>query len=155
MSRNPLFDVMLVMQNNESVDIALGGSEAEGANVESTIAKFDMTFNVIDNNGNYAIGFEYCTDLFKAETAKELLKHLEEVLRTVTKNADQKIGDIEMVTLQDERLWKEYNKTEEEHDEALDALIALGFPLKEASEALSKVDVELPVEERVRLALKK
>lgn len=48
-----------------------------------------------------------------------------------------------------------YNKTEEEHDEALDALIALGFPLKEASEALSKVDVELPVEERVRLALKK
>lgn len=47
-----------------------------------------------------------------------------------------------------------YNKAEEEHDEALDALIALGFPLKEASEALSKVDVKLPVEERVRLALK-
>lgn len=47
-----------------------------------------------------------------------------------------------------------YNKAEEEHDEALDALIALGFPLKEASEALSKVDLELPVEERVRLALK-
>ena len=42
----------------------------------------------------------------------------------------------------------------DEPDEALDALIALGFPLKEATAALEKVDVDLPVEERVRLALK-
>lgn len=42
----------------------------------------------------------------------------------------------------------------EEPDEALDALIALGFPLKEATTALEKVDKSLPVEERIRLALK-
>ncbi len=42
-----------------------------------------------------------------------------------------------------------------ESDEALDALIALGFPLKEATAALEKVDISLPVEERIRLALKK
>ena len=40
------------------------------------------------------------------------------------------------------------------NDEALDALIALGFSLKEAMSALEKVDASLPVEERVRLALK-
>ena len=40
-------------------------------------------------------------------------------------------------------------------DEALDALIALGFPLKEATAALEKVDKSLPVEERIKLALKK
>ena len=40
-------------------------------------------------------------------------------------------------------------------DEALDALIALGFPLKEATTALEKVDKTFPVEERIRLALKK
>lgn len=39
-------------------------------------------------------------------------------------------------------------------DEALDALIALGFPLKEASAALSGVDPALSTEERIRLALK-
>lgn len=43
----------------------------------------------------------------------------------------------------------------EEHDEALDALIALGFPLKEATAALDDVDPNLPVDERIRLALKK
>lgn len=39
-------------------------------------------------------------------------------------------------------------------DEALDALIALGFPLKEATAALSAVDPSLSVEERIKLALK-
>ena len=43
---------------------------------------------------------------------------------------------------------------EKVNDEALDALIALGFPLKEATAALEKVPKELSVEERVRLALK-
>lgn len=41
-----------------------------------------------------------------------------------------------------------------EPDEALDALIALGFPLKEATAALEKVDASLPVEERIRQALR-
>ncbi|MBR3204158.1 Holliday junction branch migration protein RuvA [Candidatus Saccharibacteria bacterium] len=41
-----------------------------------------------------------------------------------------------------------------ENDEALDALIALGFPLKEATSALENVDPTLPVDERIRLALK-
>ena len=42
-----------------------------------------------------------------------------------------------------------------EPDEALDALIALGFPLKEATAALEKVDKSLSVEERIKLALRK
>ena len=41
-----------------------------------------------------------------------------------------------------------------ESDEALEALRALGFPLKEATTALEKVDKSLSVEERIRLALK-
>lgn len=48
-----------------------------------------------------------------------------------------------------------FNKIQNEPDEALDALIALGFPLKEATAALEKVDPKLPVEERIKLALKK
>ncbi|MBR3179908.1 Holliday junction branch migration protein RuvA [Candidatus Saccharibacteria bacterium] len=39
-------------------------------------------------------------------------------------------------------------------DDALDALIALGFPLKEATAALEKIDPSLPLEERLKLALK-
>lgn len=39
-------------------------------------------------------------------------------------------------------------------DDALDALIALGLPLKDATAALDGVDASLPTAERVRLALK-
>lgn len=46
-------------------------------------------------------------------------------------------------------------KEEVESDEALDALIALGFPLKEASRALENIDRALPVEERIKKALQK
>ena len=40
-------------------------------------------------------------------------------------------------------------------DEALDALMALGFSLNDASTFLSDVPTDLPTGERVRLALKK
>lgn len=40
------------------------------------------------------------------------------------------------------------------NDEALDALIALGFNLKEATAALEKVDPALDTEERIKMALK-
>lgn len=40
-------------------------------------------------------------------------------------------------------------------DEALEALMALGFQLSDATRALAGVDAGLPVEERIRLALKK
>lgn len=42
----------------------------------------------------------------------------------------------------------------QQNDEALDALIALGFPLKEATAALAEVDSNMTVEERIREALK-
>ena len=48
-----------------------------------------------------------------------------------------------------------FNKASKENDEALDALIALGFTLKEASLSLEKIDPALPTEERIKLALKK
>lgn len=40
------------------------------------------------------------------------------------------------------------------NDEALDALMALGFTLADATKALEGVDSSLPVEDRIRLALK-
>ncbi len=43
----------------------------------------------------------------------------------------------------------------DQSDEALDALMALGFPLKDATDALVGIDESLPVEERIRQALKK
>ncbi len=115
MSRNPLFDVMLVLQNNENVDIKFGECDVEGTGVKSTIAKFDMTFNICEYEDRFVIGFEYCTDLFKAETANEILKHFEVILNAVTANVEQKIGEIEMVTADEKRLiLNDFNATDKD-----------------------------------------
>ena len=45
-------------------------------------------------------------------------------------------------------------QTLQQNDEALDALMALGFTLADATKALDGIDVKLPVEERIRQALK-
>ena len=116
MSRNPLFDVMLVYQNNESVKVQLGDSEAKGIEIKSTIAKFDMTFNIMKIEEKYDIGFEYCTDLFKGETAERILKHFIEVLKAVTENSEQKLGEIEMMTAEEKHLiLNDFNATETDY----------------------------------------
>ncbi|MBQ9894376.1 MAG: amino acid adenylation domain-containing protein [Ruminococcus sp.] len=116
MSRSPLFDVMLVMQNNESAELKLGSSKAEIFEYNGTIAKFDMTFNISENDNKFVVGFEYCTDLFKAETAERIVKHFEEVLKAVTENAEQKLGDVEMVTEEEKSLiLNDFNATETEY----------------------------------------
>ncbi|MDO5474899.1 MAG: Holliday junction branch migration protein RuvA [Candidatus Saccharibacteria bacterium] len=48
-----------------------------------------------------------------------------------------------------------FSVSNNEPDEALDALMALGFSLKEATAALEKIDRNLAIEERIKLALKK
>ena len=45
--------------------------------------------------------------------------------------------------------------TEAANDEALEALMALGFQLGDATKALEKVDPQLPLEERIRRALQR
>jgi non-ribosomal peptide synthetase component F/acyl carrier protein len=116
MSRNPLFDVMLVMQNNEQTEMKLGGSEAEGVGIQNTIAKFDLTFNIAEYDEKYVIMLEYCTDLFKTETAERLLKHFIEIVKRVTENVGQKLSEIEMITEKEKDLiLNDFNATQREY----------------------------------------
>ena len=115
-SRNPLFDVMVAFQNNESIEFSLGDSVAEDAGYEKTIAKFDLTFNIIDNGNGYIIALEYCSVLYKAETIRSLLNHLESVIRNIIESPEQLIGTIDMVTDEERQLiLNDFNSTETEY----------------------------------------
>ncbi|MBG9452514.1 hypothetical protein ABE61_00010, partial [Lysinibacillus sphaericus] len=116
MSRNPLFDVMLVLQNNEKAELSLEGTEAEGAGLVSTVAKFDLTFNVAEYEGQYGVVLEYCTALFKEETVTQILKHYEEVLRQVVERQDCLLGQIEMVIENEkQKILHDFNATKTEY----------------------------------------
>ena len=104
MARNPLFDVMLVLQNNEQLEFKLNGTESEFVKQESTISKFDLNFDIVETDTGYSIQLEYCTDLFKEESIKAMLAHFICVLEQITTHTDRKISDIEVITEADKML---------------------------------------------------
>ncbi|MBG9477564.1 condensation domain-containing protein, partial [Lysinibacillus sphaericus] len=94
----------------------LEGTAAEGAGLVSTVAKFDLTFNVEEHEGQYGVMLEYCTALFKEETVKQILKHYEEVLRQVVERQDCLLGQVEMVTEDEkEKILHDFNATKTEY----------------------------------------
>ncbi|MBO4276621.1 Holliday junction branch migration protein RuvA [Candidatus Saccharibacteria bacterium] len=99
--------------------------------------------------------------LAEAEEVRNAIANADAVFIAKASGVGKKSAERVIVDLRDKvGIPSHYGATEakfkkaDEPDEALDALIALGFPLKEATAALEKVATDLPVEERVRLALK-
>ena len=116
MSRNPLFDVMVVMQNNEQAEMKLSGTNLEMTGVDSTIAKFDMTFNVVEGESDFGVALEYCSDLFKEESAMRILSHYIEVLKQITTNTEKKLSEVEAVTEEErEQILGKFNDTAAEY----------------------------------------
>lgn len=104
-SRNPLFDVMLVMQNNviEKYEIEGEENDVDMENAGVT-AKFDLTFSIVKGNNEYYIGLQYCIDLFKRETAEQILSHFIRILEQMADNTNMQIKEIDTVTKQEKQM---------------------------------------------------
>ncbi len=98
-SRNPLFDVMLVMQNNEQAALHLDDVRSEVTPTDDTVAKFDLTFNIAESEAEhcYSITLEYCTDLFRSESAELISQHFTSLLGSILSNPRQNIGELSML----------------------------------------------------------
>ena len=104
LSRNPLFDVMLVVQNNEAVQANFNDLKVIRAESEIRVSKFDLTFYVYYNTGEIALGLEYNSDLYKKDSAELFLEHFITVLRQVALNPECCIGDIRSASPKEEQL---------------------------------------------------
>lgn len=84
LSRNPIFNTALVLQNMEARRVLLGGGELQ-AWVESARAPasaLDLRFEVEESAGGTLLSCEYDTDLFRAETIFHLVDGYQNVLST-------------------------------------------------------------------------
>jgi len=111
-SRNPIFDVMFVVQNNEDVRVKLDGIDLiEPVEMQVKDAKFDLTITIQKRQNRYAISMLYCKDLFKEETIKGYMKHLQAITSQMISNPERKISDVSCIT-DDERLCilEQFNK---------------------------------------------
>lgn len=71
-SRNPLFDVMLVLQNNETNHSHFGHSKLTYIPPKSVTSKFDLAFILEEDCDNYTINIEYNSDLYRSQTIQNM-----------------------------------------------------------------------------------
>ncbi|WP_039074100.1 non-ribosomal peptide synthetase [Bacillus sp. MSP13] len=102
MSRNPLFDTMLVVQNNDYEPLHLHDLQMKPAEVSHLVSKFDLTLQASEGDGNIHFLFEYSTALFEKTTIERWASHLTNVLRIIGKNSEVTLNRIDILT-QEER----------------------------------------------------
>ncbi|MER5866501.1 amino acid adenylation domain-containing protein [Kitasatospora sp. NPDC002040] len=121
LSRHPLFQVMLVVQNNAEAKLRLPGLDTEIAPVTTDTAKFDLTLGFTETFGpdrepaGIRAMAEYATDLFDRATVEVILDRLVRLLEGQLAEPDVPVGRLEILS-GDERqaLLVDWNDTETE-----------------------------------------
>ena len=108
MSRTPLFDTMLTLQNTEKLKLESEGLKFGQIGFENNISKFDLNLNIsvqdFEDGKKIKFDMEYCTKLFKRETVERLVKHFINIFDTITKNPEILIKDINMMSEVEQKL---------------------------------------------------
>ncbi|MCP4214201.1 MAG: amino acid adenylation domain-containing protein, partial [bacterium] len=112
LSRNPMFDAMLNVQNQAFMDLDVDGSAFTPRPLESNVSKVDFTIEVFQTGTDLRLELEYCTDLFKRETMERFLCHFINILHDVTveRGADLKLAELEIMDVAEKRrLLEDFN----------------------------------------------
>jgi len=93
-SRTPLFQLKLVLQNAPFSMQSPQGLTMSPLYVHTQTAKFDLLLNLMETGDGIAGYAEYSTDLFEAATIARLLQGFERVLRIVVERPDARLREI-------------------------------------------------------------
>lgn len=111
-SRNPLFQVMFVVQNAPSAATELPELAVDLVDVETETAKFDLTLSMIEAPEGWRAGFEYNADLFDAATIDRLLDGYARLLAGGVSRPDRPIAELPWVDpVEQQRILTEWNET--------------------------------------------
>ncbi|MCP5052486.1 MAG: AMP-binding protein, partial [bacterium] len=111
-SRNPLFDSMLALQNLEIREMRIPGLTLTPVPFESRIAKFDLTLGCMEMDDHLSCNLEYSTGLFKHETIQRFIGYFKRIVSSVAVSNDIKISGIEIITEEEkQQLLVEFNAT--------------------------------------------
>jgi len=102
LSREPLFQVMLVLQNAPLPNRRVGDLELSILECDAGTSKFDITLFVWDWTETLAGQIEYNTDLYDESTIRRMLGHLQRLLECATADPEQRISELPLLA-DDER----------------------------------------------------
>ncbi|HET6977265.1 MAG TPA: amino acid adenylation domain-containing protein [Pyrinomonadaceae bacterium] len=112
LSHTPIFQVMFTVQNAPLGELKLPRLQLSWLEMESAMAKFDLTLSMEETNGHISGTFEYNTDLFDASTIQRMGDHLTRLLEGVAANPEQRTAEFDLLTDGErEQLQSEFNNT--------------------------------------------
>jgi len=95
LSRNPLFQAMLVLQNTGDASFTAAGLHGEPVHSPWHSAKFDLTLELTEQpDGGFAGVLEYPVALFDRTTVARLGGHFTELLRGIVADPGARIADL-------------------------------------------------------------
>ncbi|MFE2376796.1 amino acid adenylation domain-containing protein, partial [Streptomyces sp. NPDC059398] len=107
-SHHPLFQTMLVLQNQATAGIDMPGVVVTDQSVHTDVSKFDLTFSLTetqDDDGEPAglTGYlEFSTELFERSTAQSLADRLSRLLAGVVADPEQRVHRMQLLTQQEQ-----------------------------------------------------
>ncbi|MCP5108760.1 MAG: AMP-binding protein, partial [bacterium] len=101
--RNPLFDVMFLIQNMETEAAGGPGLKLSRPRYETDISKVDLTLTVVEAGENLASEIEYCSKLFKEESIHRYIGYFKRIVSQVIAAPEGKISQIDILSVQEKR----------------------------------------------------
>lgn len=102
LARNPLFQVMVVLQTVPEADLAIPGLRVARQPVRLDVATFDLAITFSESFGESSGGLraqlQFDIELFDRATAEMLARRLTAVLDALAEAADQPVGDIDLLS---------------------------------------------------------
>ncbi len=110
-SRNPLFQVMFVLQNSLTLEVP--GLSLESLNLDRGAAPLDVILSLEDRDDGIGGWLEYNTDLFDRATIIRLAGHFQTLLEGIVADPQQRISTVPILTENERRqLLTDWNDTQ-------------------------------------------
>jgi non-ribosomal peptide synthetase component F len=95
-SRNPLYDVELIVQNMNISESSLKMKETEVIPLpyEARATQVDFSLEAVEINERIEFFLTYCTKLFKRETIDKFFEFLKKIISVIVENKEIKLEDI-------------------------------------------------------------
>jgi amino acid adenylation domain-containing protein len=98
LSRNPLFQVMFVLQNSPVHAVELPGLSLNPVIADGGTTHFDLTLHIVDTEQGLVATAAYNTDLFDADTISRMLAHFQTLLEAIVKGPDRHLSELSLLT---------------------------------------------------------
>ncbi len=116
LSRNPLFQVMFVLQNATSHFSGIPGLRVEPMELETIRSPFDLSLFLRERDGKYIGYIEYSADLFNRDRIERMAGHFQTLLEAIVADPDQSIATVPILTeAERHQILVEWNDTAAEY----------------------------------------